>query len=695
MSRSLVRRTALITSGLVAAGLFVALPVAATAAPPSGAYHAITPTRLLDTRTAHQPLVARATRALTVTGRAGVPATAAAVVVTVTVTAPSGGGYLTAYPSGESRPATSTLNFTTGRTVPNLAVVRVGTNGQISIYNGSNGHSDVLVDVSGYYTGSATPAGQGAFGTLPKPVRMLDTRSGIGVSAGAVGARATRTFTVTRNGVPATASAVVLNVGVTAAATSGWLTAYPYGGARPGTSNLNFGSGATIANLVVVPVGSGGKVTVYNGSSGSVQVFADVSGYFLAGDPVAGGALGPLIPARVLDTRSGLGVRKGVVAPRASIVVPLKGRAGIPLASVTAVVLNVTATQGSRSGYLTVYGGGTRPAVSNVNYAAGQTVPDLVVAPVSSSGTVTIYNGSSGSVHVLADVSGYVLGTDLTVPNVSISRYVRTIGADFADATSSGAGCADAHAGSTFVLLDIGAQLNDRSGVALTVVDTRVTYPNLVTAVDAYLQSFAGCTSGGPATVALGTNNGGDFSTYTAAQRGTDWADKVVDAVTAPAGVSVVGANDIEGAFSSTEAQAEQWETNYLAAATTKQLVFNGSADGCPATYGAVNRACAFGWTQANYYTLAGGHDSRIKALPQVYLAEQAVQWANIDATGGKNLSFAGVLTERAACSTSTSPGCDFAALPPTQGWAALYHALSTVVATPDLPAVTDLLIDS
>jgi hypothetical protein len=693
------RLSVLMVSALALTGTTVLLqPAASAAVAATGTYHAVPPTRILDTRASGGggPLAAKQIRTVTVRGPA-VPATASAVVLTVTVTAPSAGGHLTVYPADQpTLPASSTLNFGAGRTVPNLVVVRVpgagAGSGAVRIYNGSNGHSDALVDVSGYFTGSDAPAGLGAFGALATPRRVLDTRDGTGgVPRAAVAGKHAVSFGVTGSGVPADASAVVLNVSATAPVATGFVTAYPAGAARPNASNLNFVRGLTIANLVVVPVGAGGKVTLYNGSAGSAQLFADVSGYFRAGDPVAAGAFGSLTPARVVDTRNG----SGPIAGKHSLTVAVAGQAGVPRTGISAVVLNVSATQGSRSGHLTVYGAGDPPNVSNVNYAVGQTVADLVIAPVAA-GKVTIYNGGSGSVHVFVDVAGYVLATDHSPPPTSVSHYVRTVEGHFADSTDAGLGCADATAGSPFVLLDIGAQLNDKTGVALTVVDTKVTYAGLVGAVNGYLTSFAGCADGRAATVALGTNNGGDFSAYAAAARGKDWADKVVDAVAVPSGVTVMGANDIEGAFSSTEQQAEDWE-NAFVANTTKTLVFNGSADGCPTTYGAPNRTCAFGWTEADYVTLAGGHSARIVALPQMYTPAQAVQWGNIAASaGGTGLDFAGALTENAACPTSASSGCNgLAALPPDEGWSALFHSLSTVRTAPVVPAVTDLDIVS
>ena len=97
----------------------------------------------------------------------------------------------------------------------------------------------------------------------------------------------------------------------------------------------------------------------------------------------------------------------------------------------------------------------------------------------------------------------------------------------------------------------------------------------------------------------------------------------------APAGLTVVGANDIESTdFSGTEAQAVQWEQAYLAVDNTAgavgNLIFNGSADGCPSSLGVTHRTCANGWTQADYYQLTHAlNASRIQALPQVYNSAQ------------------------------------------------------------------------
>ena len=98
-------------------------------------------------------------------------------------------------------------------------------------------------------------------------------------------------------------------------------------------------------------------------------------------------------------------------------------------------------------------------------------------------------------------------------------------------------------------------------------------------------------------------------------------------------------------------------------------------------------------WTRANYVSLTRGlGPTRITALPQIYYAYQAVQWANIDISAratGSGIVFAGALTENAS---NCGPDC---AMRPGQGWAALHHALSTVVLSPSVPVVTDLRVSS
>jgi len=122
---------------------------------PSGAdYRGMTPGRLLDTRdgtgvTSSGALDPGSVVRLKVTGRGGVPSSGVkAVVLTLTVTAPQAGGFLTAYPSGTTRPTTSNLNYVAGQTIANTAFVRPSSDGYVDVYVQQSAH--VIADVQGY-----------------------------------------------------------------------------------------------------------------------------------------------------------------------------------------------------------------------------------------------------------------------------------------------------------------------------------------------------------------------------------------------------------------------------------------------------------------------------------------------------------------------------------------------------------------
>jgi hypothetical protein len=246
------------------------------------------------------------------------------------------------------------------------------------------------------------------------PFRILDTRHALGAPTHKVASNATLSFTAAggiATPVPPSVSAVVLNVTVTGTLNSGFITAFPSTTVRPTVSNLNFAKGQTVANLVTVPVGPDGKVSLYNGSAGSVDLLADVAGYYAAGTATDPGMFAALAPKRILDTRNGTGAAKHVVGAAATLPVTVGGAAGsgVP-ADAKAVVLNVTATTPTKTGFVTVFPTGSpKPTVSNLNYTAGRTVPNLVTVALGTSGQVSLYNGSSGTVNLIADVAGYYL----------------------------------------------------------------------------------------------------------------------------------------------------------------------------------------------------------------------------------------------------------------------------------------------
>jgi YVTN family beta-propeller protein len=236
------------------------------------------------------------------------------------------------------------------------------------------------------------------------PVRVLDTRNGTGVPQAPVGQGGTISLRVTGiDGVPASGvTAVVLNVTATDPTMSSYVTVFPAGQPVPVVSNLNVTPGETIANLVTVPVGSDGMVDFYN-NSGSVNLVADLEGYYSA----TGSLLESAGPVRIMDTRNGTGGSSSPVGPGGTISLQVTGVDGVPATGVTAVVLNVTVTDPTASSYVTVYPGGTtRPVASNLNFTAGETIPNLVTVPVGSDGMVDFYN-NSGSTDLVADLDGY------------------------------------------------------------------------------------------------------------------------------------------------------------------------------------------------------------------------------------------------------------------------------------------------
>lgn len=381
---------------------------AAACAP--GTYRALTPTRLLDTRSgmgaARHPVVAGGVVNLSVAGHGGIPSSGvAAVAVNLTTTDATTGGYLRAWGDGLPEPATSNLNFAPGQSTAATAIVPVGAGGRIALRNGSSGTVDLIADVTGYYlSGRATTPG--SYSPLP-PARLLDTRAGTGATKRAVPAGGTvRLHVAGVAGLPASGlSATALTVTVTAPQHSGYLSAYADGHTRPATSILNFPAGRTVANAALTQIGSDGYLDLYNGSTGTVQLVVDVTGYYQAGTATATGAYTPTTPTRILDTRTGHGANS--LAAGASITLHVAGTNSVP-ATATSAAINLTVSHPASGGYLTIYPiGTTRPATSTLNFTTDQTVANLAITKLGTNGTVTISNSAHTSVNVIADLTGY------------------------------------------------------------------------------------------------------------------------------------------------------------------------------------------------------------------------------------------------------------------------------------------------
>ena len=378
--------------------------VRGTSSGPPGRFVAVTPTRILDSRDGtggfHTPWALAQSRTLRVAGVGPVPNGATAVVVNLAVTDTSSAGFVTVAPAGGLLPIASNLNFWGGETIANLVTVAVGAGGGITLFDGS-GPVDLVADVVGYYT---TSGGSG-YTPLP-PDRLLDSRDGTGGFTTPWSPSQARSLVVAGvGGVPADATAVVVNLTVTGATLGGYVTAWPDGTAQPPTSNIDFSPGQVIANLVTVPVGASGAIDLFN-RYGQVDLVADVVGYY---GPESTGAMSGLGPVRILDSRDGTGGIASSWGPSQTRSLRVAGVDGVP-ADATSVVLNLTATDVTLGGYVTAWPAGVaQPTASNLNFVPGDTVPNLVIVEVGSNGSIDLFN-RFGQVDLVADLVGYFTG---------------------------------------------------------------------------------------------------------------------------------------------------------------------------------------------------------------------------------------------------------------------------------------------
>jgi flagellar basal body rod protein FlgF len=211
------------------------------------------------------------------------------------------------------------------------------------------------------------------------------------------------------NAIPAGATAAVLNVTAVNPAGPGFLSVYPEGNARPLASNVNY-VGKAVANRVVVPLsttgGSLGQITVY--SSQSADVVVDVSGYFSAAGGTGSQFNAEAAPLRICDTRSqspsnvctGKSIGQG-----GTLTLNVAGLAGVP-GNATAVVVNLTGVTPPEGTFLTVFPGPRLPPTSDLNLSTGDVRANLVVAKLSSNGTISIANGDA-TTNVVVDVLGW------------------------------------------------------------------------------------------------------------------------------------------------------------------------------------------------------------------------------------------------------------------------------------------------
>jgi len=409
-----------------------------TQPPTPASYHqALTPSRLLDTRSslglgstsgttkADTPVGPDSTTTLqiagdTVTTTSNTPTTidpsVTAVAIDVTATAESGNGDITAYADGTQRPITSSTNYVTNTTVTGYQIVPVGLDGKIAFYNGGSevGTTHLIIDITGYFTTNAALAGDQTYTPLTNATRVLDTLTGTGGHTGTVANGASINVTIAgANAIPTTATAVAINLTAIGAAGGGYLQAYATGTTPSNDTALTYGANNIASMAADVPISTNastnGDITIANegGASAATNIIGDVTGYYTTN--LTGKTYHTANPTRLVDTRSGIGGKTGAEPSDSAYTITQAAIDTVTTTPNATLALMLTATEPTANGDAIVYPDGQpQPTTSNLNWITSQTIANLNLTPISSStGEIDIYNASAGTTQFVVDCSGY------------------------------------------------------------------------------------------------------------------------------------------------------------------------------------------------------------------------------------------------------------------------------------------------
>jgi hypothetical protein len=258
---------------------------------PAMLYTPVAPCRLIDTRNSAgalggPSLTAGKQRTFSLAGQCNLPDLSGGGALSVNVTAvpKSGLGYLTVWgtsATGNTPPATSTLNSLTGTVVANAAFLTInpGTNTSISAI--ASNDTDLIVDVTGYFSENTTGM---AYYPTAVPERILDTRISETISS-------TGIPVMTDDGPPftgqqtyaysASPAVYVLNATVVPTAPLWVLTLWPDGIAQPLVSTLNSYDASVTSNMAIVTTSADGAFDAF-AQAGPTQLILDLSGSFMA-----------------------------------------------------------------------------------------------------------------------------------------------------------------------------------------------------------------------------------------------------------------------------------------------------------------------------------------------------------------------------------------------------------------------------
>ncbi|MGB7555438.1 MAG: protease pro-enzyme activation domain-containing protein [Candidatus Korobacteraceae bacterium] len=365
-------------------------------------YIPVTPCRLVDTRLVFGgsgPIPGMTSRDFPVPqeGNCDIPATAAAYSLNVTAVPQGPLGFLTAWPTGQTRPTASTLNSYDGRVKATAAILPAGASGAVSVYVTNT--TDVLLDIDGYFV----PPTDNTLAFYPlAPCRLADTRPQFG-GDGPIPGGSSHDFPILNVpgcSVPPTAQAYSLNVTAVPTGALYVLTTWPTGDPMPNVSTLNDYTGTVVANAAIVGAGTNGKVSIY--ASNNTNVVIDIDGYFAP--PSAGGlSLYTMPPCRVIDTRK-IGDRQpfsGTLVPPVDVEHSLCA----PTSEAQAYVLNATVVPAVPLGFLTLWPNHEpEPRASTLNAWDGIVASNMAIVPTNDG---TINADASNLTQLVLDIAAY------------------------------------------------------------------------------------------------------------------------------------------------------------------------------------------------------------------------------------------------------------------------------------------------
>jgi hypothetical protein len=291
---------------------------------------------------------------------------------------------------------------------------------------------------------------------------------------------------------------VLLNITSLNGTLVGNVAVYATGRPAPAVAHLAVRPGRTNSNLVLVPLGSGGQVSLVvrtaatTARAGAVHLLVEVAGWFGVTSAPRGARLSPLSAARIVDTRTGVGGRSGALGQGQSMAVRIRGADSsapritdvVPnSAAVVGVLLSVTAIRPTANTWLTAQPPGSSSAASFSAPVAGAIVTSVVAVPVGGDGTIRITN-ARGSVNLTADVVGYFV---MVAASTSRNGRVLPLSAPFTAIDTQAAGSVGKLSGGTPETWDFtpfvnsvtasGAAAGRQAGLWINLVARNLTFP--------------------------------------------------------------------------------------------------------------------------------------------------------------------------------------------------------------------------